>query len=145
MGLFKSREEREAERRQRELENQQLVQKIAISPMTQQLQAVSLDQFGSLNSEEVNKLRRLAVCGGRAGYLMEVQSKGVLFNLINRRGEFLEQGAISFDALGYQDLPNAGVNALKGILLQTLRSIPHLMVSDTGFFMYNQNRAKQSW
>lgn len=145
MGFFKSREEREAERRQRELENEQLVQKIAVSPMTQQLQAFILDQFGNLNSEEVDKLRQLAAGGGRAGYIMEVQSKGVLFNLINRKGESLDKWAISFDALGYQDLPSAGVNALKKILLQTLSNIPHLMVLDTGFFMYDQNRAKQSW
>ena len=65
MGFFKSREEREAERRQRELENEQLVQKIAVSPMTQQLQAFILDQFGNLNSEEVDKLRQLAAGGGR--------------------------------------------------------------------------------
>lgn len=71
MGFFKSREEREAERRQRELENEQLVQKIAVSPMTQQLQAFILDQFGNLNSEEVDKLRQLAAGGGRAGYIIE--------------------------------------------------------------------------
>ena len=145
MGFFKLKEEREAERRQRELEAMQLAQKVSSSPMTQQLQAFILDQFGDLNSEEVDKLRLLAAGGGRAGYLMEVQSKGILFNLINRKGESLDKWAITFDALGYQDLPSAGVNVLKKILLQTLSSIPHLMVLDTGFFMYEQNRTKQSW
>lgn len=145
MGFFKSKEEKEAERRQRELEAEQLAQKVSSSPMTQQLQAFILDQFGNLNSDEVDKLRRLAAGGGRAGYLMEVQSKGILFNLINRKGESLDKWAITFDELGYQDLPAAGVNVLKKILLQTLSSIPHLMVLDTGFFMYEQNRTKQSW
>lgn len=145
MGFFKSKEEKEAERRQRELEAEQLVQRISASPMTQQLQQFLLEQFSDLNSEEVDKLRRLAAGGGRAGYLMEVQSKGILFNLVNRKGESLDKWAITFDALGYQDLPSAGVNALKKILLQTLGSIPHLMVLDTGFFMYEQRRAKQSW
>lgn len=145
MGLFKSREEKEAERRQREQEAMELAQKVSSSPMTQQLQAFILDQFGDLNSEEVDKLRRLAAYGGRAGYLMEVQSKGIMFNLINRKGESLDKWAITFDALGYQDLPSTGVNVLKKILLQTLSSIPHLMVLDTGFFMYEQNRTKQSW
>lgn len=145
MGFFKSREEKEAERRQRELENEQFAQKIAASPMTRQLQAFILEEFGDLNSEEIDKLRRLAADGGRAGYLMEVQSKGILFNLINRKGESLDKWAITFDALGYQDLPWAGIKTLEKILLQTLSSIPHLMVLDTGFFMYEKNRAKQSW
>ena len=145
MFLFKSKEEREAERRQRELENEQLAQKISSSPMTRQLQIFLLEQFSDLNSGEINKLRQLAAGGGRAGYLMEVQSKGVLFNLINRQGESLDKWAITFDALGYQDLPSAGVIMLKKILLQTLASIPHLMVLDTGFFMYESNRTKQSW
>ena len=145
MGLFKSKEEKEAERRQKERENEQLVQKIADSPMTRQLQAFIIEQFGDLDTEEVGKLRQLAAGGGRAGYLMEVQNKGILFNLINRKGESLDKWAITFDALGYQDLPSAGVHALQKILLQTLNSIPHLMVLDTGFFMYDQNRAKKSW
>ncbi len=145
MGFFKSREEKEAEQRKRELEAEELVQRISSSPMTQQLQNFLLAQFGDMGSEEVDKLRRLAAGGGRAGYLMEVQSKGILFNLINRKGESLDKWAITFDSLGYQDLPSAGVNALKKILLQTLSSIPHVMVLDTGFFMYEQNRTKQSW
>lgn len=145
MGFFKSREEREAERRQRELEAEQLAQKISTSPMTKQLQMFLLNQFGNLSSEEVDKLRRLAAGGGRAGYLMEVRSEGILFNLISRNGDSLDKWAITFDALGYQNLPSAGVNALKKILLQTLSSIPHLMVLDTGFFMYENNRSKQSW
>lgn len=146
MGLFfKSKEEKESERKQRQLEAEQLVQKIKSSPMTHQLQNFLLNRFGDLNSEEVYKLRQLAANGGRAGYLMEVQSKGILFNLVNRKGESLDKWSISFDALGYQDLPSDGVNTLKEILLQTLSSIPHLMVLDTGFFMYEQNRTKQSW
>ena len=145
MGFFKSKEEREAERRQKELEAEQLVQRISVSPMTKQLQMFLLKQFGDVSGEEVNKLRQLAAGGGRAGYIMEVQNKGILFNLINRKGESLDKWAITFDALGYQDVPSVGVNALKKILLQTLGSIPHLMVLDTGFFMYEQNRSKQSW
>ena len=145
MGFFKSKVEKEAERKQRELESEQLAQRIASSPMTQHLQAFILQQFGDLNSEEIDTLRRLAAGGGRAGYLMKVQSGGVLFDLVNRKGESLDKWAISFDALGYQDLPSAGVNALNKILLQTLSSIPHLLVLDTGFFMYQHNRAKQSW
>lgn len=145
MAFFKSKEEREAERMQREREAAQLAERIASSPMTRQLQMFLLEQFGDLSSEEMDKLRRLAAGGGRAGYLMEVQSRGVLFNLINKKGESLEKWAITFDALGYQDLPSAGVSALKKILLQTLGNIPHLMVLDTGFFMYDQNRSKQSW
>lgn len=145
MGFFKTREEREAERRQRELEAAQLAQQISSSQMTKQIQLFLLEQFGDLNSEEVAKLRQLAAGGGRAGYLMEVQNKGILFNLVNRKGESLDKWAISFDALGYQNLPGAGVNVLKKLLLQTLGSIPHLMVLDTGFFMYNLNREKHSW
>lgn len=145
MGLFKSKEEKEAERRQKQLEREQLKQKISSSPMTQKIQAFILDQFGDLNSNEVDKLRRLAAGGGRAGYLMEVERKGILFNLVNRKGESLEKWAITFDALGYQDLPWGGVDVLKEILVQTLSSIPHLMVLENGFFMYEQNREKQSW
>ena len=138
MGLFKSREEKEAERRQREQEAEELAQKIGSSPMTQQLQAFLLKRFGDLNGEEVTKLRRLAGGGGRAGYLLHVEREGIWFDLINRSGE-------TFDAMGYENLPYSGVNILKTILLQTLNTIPHLLVSETGFFMYDQNRAKQSW
>lgn len=113
--------------------------------MTKSLQMFLLDQFGDTNSEEVEKLRELSRSGSRAGYIMQVRYDGVLFNLINRKGESLSKWAISFDSLGYENLPSAGVNALQGALLETLSSIPHLMVSDTGFFMYNQNRAKQEW
>lgn len=146
MGLFfKSKEEKEAERRQRQLEAEQITEKIINSPMTLQLQSFILEKFGNLNSDEVAKLRRLAANGGRAGYLMEVQSKGIIFNLVNRNGESLNKWAITFDALGYEDLSDIGVNVLRRILLETLKSIPHLMVLDTGFFMYEQNRTKQSW
>lgn len=123
----------------------QVAQRIGESPLTKQLQAFLLEQFSDLNGEEVKKLRQLAAGGGRAGYLMEVQGKGILFNLINRKGESLDKWSITFDALGYEDLPYAATNELKKILLQTLSDIPHLMVLDTGFFMYNSNRAKQSW
>lgn len=123
----------------------QVAQKIGESPLTKRLQAFLLEQFGDLNGEEVNKLRQLAAGGGRAGYLMEVQGKGILFNLINRKGESLDKWSITFDALGYEDLPYAATNELKKILLETLSGIPHLMVLNTGFFMYNSNRAKQSW
>lgn len=145
MGFFKTKEEREAEQRQRQLQNEQLAKSVRESPMTRTLQLFILEQFGDLNSEEVHKLRQLAANGGRAGYIMEVQSKGVLFNLINRKGESLDKWAITFDALGYQDLPSVGVTVLREELLQTLNSIQHLMVLDTGFFMYDQNRSKQSW
>ncbi len=146
MGLFfKSKEEKEAERMQRQLEAEQITEKIINSPMTLQLQSFLLKKFGNLNSDEVAKLRRLAANGGRAGYLMEVQSKGIIFNLVNRNGESLNKWAITFDALGYEDLSDIGVNVLRRILLETLKSIPHLMVLDTGFFMYEQNRTKQSW
>ena len=128
-----------------EIETEQVVQRISESPLTKKLQSFLLEQFGDLNGEEVNKLRQLAASGGRAGYLMEIQSKGILFNLINRKGESLDKWSITFDALGYKDLPYAATNELKKILLQTLSDIPHLMVLDTGFFMYNQNRTKQSW
>lgn len=145
MGLFKSKEERAAEREKREEENRLLAQRVKDSPMTKSLQMFLLDQFGDTNSEEVEKLRELSRSGSRAGYIMQVRYDGVLFNLINRKGESLSKWAISFDSLGYENLPSAGVNALQGALLETLSSIPHLMVSDTGFFMYNQNRAKQEW
>lgn len=145
MGFFKSREEKEAERRQRELEAEQLALKISSSPMTQMLQEFLKKAFGDIGSEEVELLRRMAAGGGRAGCVMEVQCKGILFTFADRKGVSLHKEMISFDAMGYQDLSSAGVDALKKILLQTLRSFPHLMVLDTGFFMYEKNRTKQSW
>ncbi len=145
MGLFKTKEEKEAERKKKKLEAKQLEQRISNSAITQQLQQFLLNKFGDLNSEEVDKLRQLAASGGRAGYLMDVQKEGILFKLINGKGELLDKWAITFDALGYQDLPSAGVNVLEKILRQTLESIPHLMVLDTGFFMYKKNREKLSW
>ena len=128
-----------------DLEEAQFAETIRNSPMTQHLQSFLLEKFGDLNSEEIHKLRQLAAGGGRAGYIMEVRKDGILFNLIRRNGESIEKWAISFDALGYQDLPSKGIKTLKDILLQTLNEIPHLMVLDTGFFMYQKNREKQSW
>lgn len=145
MGFFKSREEKEAEREQRRLEAEQMAQKVSNSPMTKSLQMFLRDQFGDLNSEETVKLRELSLGGGRAGYIMTVRYDGILFNLINRKGETLDKWGISFDSLGYENLPSVGVDTLQKILLQTLSEIPHLMVLDTGFFMYNQSRSKQSW
>lgn len=127
------------------VETDDVVNRIRESTLTKYLQAFLLEQYGKMDSDEVNKLRQLAAGGGRAGYLMEVESKGIIFKLINRKGETLDKWAITFDALGYKDLPYAATGELKKILLQTLTGIPHLMVLDTGFFMYNQNREKQSW
>ncbi len=127
------------------LEEAQFVETIRNSPMTHQLQSFLLGQFGDLNSEEIQKLRQLAAGGGRAGYIMEVRKDGLIFNLIKRNGESIDKWAISFDELGYQDLPYKGIEILKDVLLQTLNDIPHLMVLDTGFFMYQKDREKQSW
>lgn len=145
MGFFKSKEEREAERKQAQMENERIATAVRESEMTRNLQLFLLQQFGDLSSEETGKLRQLAAGGGRAGYLMKVESQGILFNLVNRKGESLDKWAISFYELGYQNLPYAGQTALNQVLLETLSSIPHLKVSDTGFFMYQQNREKQSW
>lgn len=142
MGLFKSKEEREAAREQKRLEAEQFEQRIRNSSMTRQIQAFLLDKFGNLNSEEVNKLRQAG-----NGYKIEVQKKGILFTLTNRKGETLERSAFIFDALGYQDLSSDGVYILEKILFQTLSSISHLRVSNNVviYIFYNENRAKQSW
>lgn len=145
MGFFKSREEKEAEREQRRIEAEKIAQTVNNSPITKYLQRFLMEQFGDLNSEETIKLRELSNGGGRAGYIMTVRYDGILFDLINRSGESLDKWAITFDALGCSNLPSTGVDALQKILLQTLSEIPHLMVLDTGFFMYNKNCAKQSW
>lgn len=145
MGFFKSKEEKEAERRERALKAEQFANTIRESPLTRNLQLFLIQQFGDANSEEVQKLRQLAAGGGRAGYIMHVQSDGIVFDLVNRKGESLDKWGISFDALGYQNLPGGGAGVLNGVLLQTLKDIPHLMVLDTGFFMYQFNRQKQAW
>ena len=143
--LFKSKEEVEAEKKEREKQEEQLMQKMGSSELTKSLQLFLLDKFGDLNGEEVIKLRQLAAGGGRAGYIMHVESNGIIFDLVNRKGESMDKWAISFDALGYENLPYGSADILKKILLKTLGDIPHLMVLDTGFFMYEQNRPKKSW
>lgn len=143
MGLFKSKEEREAEREQRRLEAERIAERVVNSPLTKTLQLFLMEQFGELNSEETTKLRQIGARGG--GYIMEVRCDGVLFKLIDRSGECLDTWGLGFDSLGYENLPSAGQDALKKELLKTLAGIEHLKVIDTGFFRYEQNRTKQSW
>ncbi len=143
--LFKTEEEKAAEQEQRRKAQEELEGRIQTSPMTLAIQEYLKNEFGELNSEQVSLLRKLAAGGGRAGYIMEVRYDGILFNLINRSGESLDKWGISFDALGCENLPSGGASVLQKILLATLSEIPHLMVLDTGFFMYNKDRAKSSW
>lgn len=144
MGLFKTREEREAEKIRRMEEAEKLKQRIYDSPLTKTIQMFLLEQFGDINSSEIAKLRELSRGGRRGGYIMTVQYNGIVFNLINYKGESLNKAILTFDSLGFENLPG-GTDTLQKILLQTLSEIPHLKVLDTGFFMYNENRAKQSW
>ena len=122
-----------------------IAQKISESPLTKQLQAFLIAQYGELDCEEVHKLRQLAAGGGRGGCFLKVSNNGILFTFSDRKGEIVDRESILFDALGYSNLPDTGVRVLQKILLQTLASIPHLKVLDTGFFMYNYDRVKQSW
>ncbi len=145
MGLFKSREEKDAERIQRAIEQEKVVERMSESPLTKAIQAFFIQRYGDLNGEEVCKLRQLAAGGGRAGCIMRVHYNGIELRIITYKGETIENEFLDFDSLGFENLPSSAQDALKEILLQTLSTIPHLEVSHTGFFMYNQNRVKQSW
>lgn len=132
MGLFKSKEEKIAERKE-------LKQRITDSIMTQMIQNVLIEKYGELDSEETIKLRHQHSCQ------LDVQKDGFAFVLKNESGESVDGWGMSFDALGYEDLPNDGVYILKKIMLDTLRDIPHLTVMDSGYIMYNTNRPKNAW
>lgn len=56
MGLFKSKEEKIAKRREWR-------RRIANSPMTQIIQTILIDKYGSLDSEEIQKLRMSDIQG----------------------------------------------------------------------------------
>ena len=132
MGLFKSKEEKMRERKE-------LKRGIKDSLMTEMIQNVLVEKYGELDSEETRKLRQLSSCQ------LEVQKDGFAFGLRNESGEIVDGWGMSFDALGYEDLPNDGVYILKKIMLDTLRDIPHLTVMDSGYIMYNTDRPKKAW
>lgn len=132
MGLFKSKEEKIAERKE-------LKRRITDSLMTQMIQNVLIEKYGELDSEETRKLRQLSSCQ------LEVQKDGFAFVLKNESGESVDGWGMSFDAMDYEDLSKAGVYILKDIMLDTLRDIPHLTVMDSGYIMYNTARPKNAW
>ena len=132
MGLFKSKEEKIAERKE-------LEQRITDSSMTQMIQNVLIEKYGELDSEETRKLRQWNSCQ------LEVQKDGFAFVIKKDSREIVDGWGMSFDALGYEDLPNDGVYILKKIMLDTLRDIPHLTVMDSGYIMYNTDRPKKAW
>lgn len=132
MGLFKSKEEKIAERKE-------LKRQITDSIMTQMIQNVLIEKYGKLDSEEIEKLRHQHSCQ------LEVQKDGFAFVLKNESGESVDGWGMSFDAMDYEDLSKAGVYILKDIMLDTLRDIPHLTVMDSGYIMYNTDRPKKAW
>lgn len=133
MGLFKSKEEKIAERKEWK-------KRITDSLMTQMIQNVLLEKYGNLDSEEIQKLRKPNISSR-----LRVDNEGFVFTLINKEGETVDGWGMSFDAMDYEDLPNIGVQILKGIMLNTLNDIPHLSVSDSGYIAYNTDRPKNVW
>lgn len=140
MGLFKTEEERQA----MTVKRKELEERITNSPMTQIIIAYIMDKFGDLNAEKIQILRELRQCDVLGGYKLIVQKDGVIFNLLSKR-ECLDNWGISFDAMGYEDLPKEGVGILKSIIERILREIPYLYYSDNGLWAYNINRAKKPW
>lgn len=140
MGLFKTEEEKQAIAAERK----ELEERITNSPMTQIIVAYILDKFGDLNAEKIQILRELRQCDVLGGYKLIVQKDGVIFNLLSK-GESLENWGISFDAMGYEDLPKEGVGILASIIRKTLSEIPYLYYRENGLWAYNINREKKPW
>ena len=140
MGLFKTEEEKQAIATKKK----ELDERITNSPMTQIILAYIMDKFGDLNAEKIQILRELGQCDVLGGYKLIVQRDGVIFNLLSK-GECLESWGISFDAMGYADLPKEGVGILKSIIEGILHETPYLYYSDNGLWAYNINRVKKPW
>lgn len=140
MGLFKTEEEKQAIAAKRK----ELEERITNSTMTQIIIAYTMDKFGDLDAEKIQVLRELRQCDVLGGYKLVVQKDGVIFNLLSK-GTCLESWGISFDAMGYEDLPKEGVGILKRIIEGVLSEIPYLYYSDNGLWAYNINRAKKPW
>lgn len=140
MGFFKTEEEKLAII----AEKKELEERIVNSPMTQIIINIIMDKFGDLNAEKIQMLRELRASTALCGYKLIVQKDGVIFSLLDM-GKCLEEWGISFDAMGYEDLPKEGTYILEKIIRDTLLGIPHLTINDNGLFLYNKDRVKMTW
>lgn len=137
-GIYKSEKEKEAERRE-------LEQRIENSLLTQMIKDILLEKYGSLDDEDVRKLRVLSHERKKGSCILTVDCDGFYFSLKNGYGETEDSWGMSFDAMDYEDLSSTGAGILKQIMLDTLSEIPHLTVWDDGRIMYNTDRPKHEW
>ena len=144
-GIYKLEEKMEAKRQEIEAEKQELEQRIENSLLTQMIKSVLMEKFGSLDDENVQKLRVLSREKKKGSCILTVDCDGFYFSLKNGYDETEDSWGMCFDAMDYEDLSVDGAEILKQIMLDTLSEIPHLTVWDDGLIMYNADRPKHAW
>ena len=137
MGFFKSKEEKQREAEEKRRKAEELRQRIEDSEVTLILKVWLQTQFGERSSEKIRNLRNGFF------YKLEVFQDGIMLTLLNRKGEKVNREGTTFSNLGYENLPSGMAGYLQTILLDELKKIPYLRLSDE--YILAGEGIKSSW